>query len=765
MNYLKNLPFLLFITALIFSFWGCKDIYDQEKYQIPDWVEGKITTQIKGEEGLTIFIECLEATGYDSILNTSGSYTVFAPTDEAFNLFFQENGYSSVSDIASEELKALVEYQIIYNAWSKEQFKNFDVDGWVFDPKDKLIEQKAYKQRTLYRKDNKPYPAKRKGNKYTIASSSEATASKTAYTQSNKFSPVFFREYLHVYDLTGNDYEYYFNRPVNADNLYYANAELSEGIPAENGFIYKTDRVVAPLPTGAEILENEYDNHSYKDFLSLIYDFSEFNTNVEATFNQPGADAGLEVDTLYNLSYPDLLFNINNELTGNTFNQKFTYREHHGIMAPTDQAIESFISEYLSGWNNLEDLPVTIKRIIVNAHMSKDAVYPSNIERGFRNGEGDWVTLNEANIIQKNYGSNCSFLGLDKMIIPRVIASVCKPMFLTREYQTMMYACEKTKVLSALKKPNANYSFYLPTDRGIGMGGDSSLIRIVDNRELDLYHFEAYDRSRNTFTRMDINFLKRKILNQIGVSQPVGLADIEFIENLGGNYITVNNKEGTVGGNSASTFGFNGDSIIDINVDPYTQDTDNGKVFIVDNWFNFSVGNSYYGLFQSRYPKFLGLLDKAGLYNTSLYNFPFLIDGEFYTVFAPSDEALEAYGVDELSVEELREFLQYHFIIGDIIFTDGNKPEGVYNTTRIDESSTASVTNYSTLHIKPTPDFIQLMDKEGNVYLEVQQQEGSTNQMISYDTNKSSDSRWDYITTGVVHTIDKVLIKDSLQAN
>jgi hypothetical protein len=56
--------------------------------------------------------------------------------------------------------------------------------------------------------------------------------------------------------------------------------------------------------------------------------------------NSPVRVMGLQVDSLFNISYPDLLFNIKNELTGNTSDQKFTIREHNGLLAPTDEAID-----------------------------------------------------------------------------------------------------------------------------------------------------------------------------------------------------------------------------------------------------------------------------------------------------------------------------------------------------------------------------------------------------------------------------------------
>jgi hypothetical protein len=327
----------------------------------------------------------------------------------------------------------------------------------------------------------------------------------------------------------------------------------------------------------------------------------------------------------------------------------------------------------------------------------------------------------------------------------------------------MMYALEATKVLTALKKPNSTFSFFLPSDSGIGFAGDSSLTVVVTNPELNWYHFQAYDRAASSLINVSITELRKKIFNQIGISIPKGYANKEFIKNLGGNYIIVNQADGTVRGTAPTTYGLNGDSIIHLTPVKYNEYTDNGEVFDVDGWFNFSKA-SYYGMFISQYPYFLDLLEKAGLFNPSYYTFPFLIPGEPYTIFIPSQQALEEYRADTLSKEELNQFLRYHFVKGELIFTDGNQPAGNYPTTRADESSTSTLPRQTTLNILTKPDIIEILDKENNVYLTIPEEEGKTNKTIVSQTVKNSKSEWDFSTTAVIHHIDKVLKYDSLQA-
>ena len=750
----------------ILTLWSCKE--ENEKYQPPEWQAGKIGTQIAEYEDLTIFQECLKKAGYHEILNTSGSYTVFAPNNSAFETFFQKNPEYKAqleSEEESDLINALVEFHLLYNSWSKDQFQNLDITGWV-DPKNELSEPRAYKRKTLYRPANKSYPAKRRGNLFQVVQPEEAVTSKIAYTQSTKYAPIFFDEFFDLYNLTLSDYEFYFNRTYESGKLYFCNAAINEPIRAENGLIYKTDRVIEPLLSGEEFLSGQSGNHSYDMFLDLINEFSEFRLNFDATFEQTGAEEGEDIDSLYNLGYPELVFNVHSEITGNASNERNTYLEHHGLMAPTDEALETFINQYLSGSGGLEGMPRGTKEIIVNSHMSEGAIYPSEFNSGFLNGEGDVVNLDEDNIIQKSFGSNCTFLGLKKAVVPRILKSICKPLYISNLYRKMMYATELTRTVEALKKTGKDYSFFLPTDKGTGDQGDSSFYRLVTNADLNRYHFEAWDLDAKKFERIPNNDLRKRILNQVGESVPTGIANKEFIRNLGGNYIIFNNENGTVRGSSPTIFGYNGDSIINLKPRPiYQNETDNGQVYEVNSWFSFLIGSSYYGFLIKQSPEFLNLLTKAGLFDETYFDFPFLVDGQFYTAFIPSDEAIKNYGLDTLPKQELRDILKYHFVKGNLLFTDGKAEDGLYPTLRMDESSTEFINRNSQLNIIFKPDLIEILDKNGNVYLKIPENENKTNRMVTYDTDDESLSDWDYITTGVIHRIDKVLIKDSLQVN
>ena len=57
---------------------------------------------------LTILVEALQRTDLVEVLDSNGSYTVFAPTNQAFQNFLSENNFASLNDVPVDVLKRSV---------------------------------------------------------------------------------------------------------------------------------------------------------------------------------------------------------------------------------------------------------------------------------------------------------------------------------------------------------------------------------------------------------------------------------------------------------------------------------------------------------------------------------------------------------------------------------------------------------------------------------------------------------------------------------
>jgi uncharacterized surface protein with fasciclin (FAS1) repeats len=319
-----------------------------------------------------------------------------------------------------------------------------------------------------------------------------------------------------------------------------------------------------------------------------------------------------------------------------------------------------------------------------------------------------------------------------------------------------MNAIEKTGLLAALKRQGKDYAFYVENDENLGI--DSSLIYDAVNDEFFVYNISG---ALNIGTRLSITDLRNLILNHIGAENPNHLSRKEFIRNLAGNYLVINNETGEVRGNSPTTFGYLGSTMVQVIPDEISENADNGKTYDIPNWFNFRSSDLYIKI-STDFPAFHNLLVSAGLANTGTYTYNFLSLDEYYTVFAPTAAALADYPYGSLTREQLKKFLMMHFIQGSMIFTDGRKASGFYETARIDEKSTQYTKIFTKLYIEPSPDFIRLRADDGTTYLSVEESP-VTNLTVSRVLNNSGGSAFPtMVTNAVIHSVDKVLVFDDM---
>ena len=476
---MTNIKQLLLPVITLLVLVGCRDELRIEKYERPDWLAGKIYTQILDQPELSTFAKAIEITGYDSILDVSGSYTAFSPSDEAFSSYFASNpNYSSVEDMPVAELERLVKFHLVQNPWSKIQLRTLDIYGWIDTLDLNNNQPKGFKRETLLLEKDTKYGVTSYdvGNeeKIIIVDTTKSIWHRKAVTDSRKYAPIFYQEYFDIYNLEKSDYEFYFDRTFEGGNeIYFASAKIvSDEIPAENGFVYIIDRVVEPMDNAREIVSKSKNAEQYKAFLNVVNLFPEFEYNERKTNDQPGADEGLVVDSLFDLTFPDLTFDISSEKTSPPTGvyglpRNVAIRYHHGFMAPTNAAFLRFINEYIkipNGWGSFENTPEHIKRIVANTYMSTNTIYPSDFEKGFYNGEFDIVKLNPAHIAEKKFGSNSTFIGLNEAIVPRAFKSVTGPVYLLRGFSKVMYAIQHSGLLSALKRENQDYMFFVESD-------------------------------------------------------------------------------------------------------------------------------------------------------------------------------------------------------------------------------------------------------------------------------------------------------------
>lgn len=747
---------------------SCNKFEDIEKYQRPEWLVGKVYTQIEASPELSMFAQLIAEAGYDSILDKTGTYTVFAPTNEAFESYLAENGLGSIQNITAKEKEELVKFHVIQMPWNRDQLQGLSSKGWI--SADDLTNDKpfAFKRQTILKNNNRSYPVKveREGqNIYaTIVPEEDSDENRVVYSNSRKYAPIYFDDFLSVAQLTGGDYSFYFNRNYEPGNIYFLDGKVvGEDIYADNGFVYMIDRVTDPLLNAEELMDAGIGSESYSEFKYLIYLNSDFSSNDEATMAQEGADQGLEVDQLYDLTYPGLGFDIHQELTVNpelSNATSLTIEYHNGCIAPTNTAFREFADNIMTGpgrWPNMDGIPANIKRLVVNSHMSGKPIYQQEVSNGFINANGDFITIDPSSIIQKSFGSNATFIGVNKVITPKAFSGVSAPLYLIPDFQKFLATMEYSGLLPALKQEDLSYSLFIMTDKTLII--DESLIIDWLDWKKERFRIRALDRSEDpakyvTRSKSDIYATMNA---QIAIEPLMGVARLEFLETLDGRHLVINNSDHTLTGGVSSQFGYNNsDSAITVNYNEIEGDFFNGKVYETDGWLRFIKSDLHSQLSGS---KFLDLLIKAKM--ATLYDMLFTNPADRFTVFLPSAEALEAVQADTLSGDELKNFMKLHFIKDELIFTDGRKPQGLYTT--MSRVLTGNAYHYQQLNLSPGINEISLLNDQGEVYYQIVETPGVSNIICAqknknHETDQSGEDESVYFTEAVIHKIDTVLI-------
>lgn len=582
--------FFPLLGILIGLYTGCKELSDFDKFKRPGWLPGKLYTTVLAQSNLSRFAECLRLTGLDTILDVSGSWTVFAPDNEAIERYLYDNQYTSVSQIPKDKLERIIKFHIIQNPWSLEQLKSLTAYGWR-TVNDANKTSYAYKRQTMLKKPVEKYWIKRSGQREMIMLDSTLSGDfKKVFVESRKYVPIFYDKYLEINGITSEDFRFYFDREYEWGSVFYAGAKIIRpDIFAENGFVHILDKVVNPMLNAQEILEREMPDETYRLFLEMVYwHYPAFSPNIAATFNQPEVRSGRQVDTLWDLNYTPLIFDLHDELIG-TLNNNLV--NHNGLFVPTDDAFKTFIDGTLTAssgfphWNNIRSLPMDVLQFIISQNLKSVPIYPSTQQYKEIFSTSGRYHQNEKNIIRREFGSNCTFIGLNQYIPDRVFTSVTGPVFLRPGFSMFRQAMIYSGVYDQIARYDGELYFFPISDNALRV--DSSLILNWTDQDKNQYNFTELNRAKDMIVALGSTTLRNRILNQVGTPVPGGTGNKQMIRTLRGYIITWDQSNNTIQGTLPCTIGYNGLIATTCHTSPLNEPADNGKVWSVGYWFNF----------------------------------------------------------------------------------------------------------------------------------------------------------------------------------
>ncbi|RZK61901.1 MAG: hypothetical protein EOO95_15765, partial [Pedobacter sp.] len=447
----KILPkFLIVILTFIVILSSCRKKEFDEFYGRPENLGDPIYQQLQAKGKFTKFLECIDKAGYKETLSTAGSWTVFAPTDEAFKTYLQEN---SLTEITADLASKIVRYSMIYDGEKTEKLSDFfSVKGF--------IKNTAFRRRSVYydfvydEKDNNGNPIK--------AIATNRNGNYFAGDFNNKSITYFLAPFMAFSGLSAADYNFFYpNIAYNGSNVGPAHIlGDQQNIIAENGVIHVIDRVLTPPLSIDQYVGSKPE---YSTFKSLLDKFVTYGLNADISHRYEVLTG--KAANVYVKSYSTLLgFSPNNEnflkVDANDAQQG-----SYSVIAPTNAAVDAYAKNVLlkywrkKGVNTLNELYVVAPDLIrdyVNSHLYNTTLWPAKFAIT-QNVLGDITKQSTTDIIDKQVLSNGFFYGSNKSQDANVFSTIYGNVNLDPDYNIMKQALLYFNLTIPLKTPSIRY--------------------------------------------------------------------------------------------------------------------------------------------------------------------------------------------------------------------------------------------------------------------------------------------------------------------
>ena len=644
---------------LVFLFLaGCKETFD-EHYERPDWLKGNAWKVLEERGNYTIFLDAVEKAGFKSLVNGKGVITVVAPDDEAFTRYFQEHGFNSVEDISTEKIKKLIGFHLVYYAFDKDKFANYQPEG-VEAELAANVEGTYYKHRTKSRD--------------TLTAMVDVVDGKVKNVfHKERFLPVF-SSYL--FDSKGIEaaynYEYFYPESSwmgQGGGFNISNATVNEySIPTDNGYLYLVDEVVEPLETVYSELKQAPD---YSTFISMYDRFTYFYYDEETSREYAALSDSLFI--LYHTGLPQIgsEWSYNGE-TGlpDYANLAELSSKAFNVFAPDNQSLDNFFqdfwSEYYTSVSEVDFLPVAY--LLYNHVYQGSIVFPEEVTKGtIRSAFGNPIVFDpDTEVEDKKIAVNGAFYGLGTVVVPDMFKSVTAPLFKNPSYNIFLYMMDRVNMIEPLMSDALKFTLFIPSDEVIlnTLYGGSNIFWNPGNPLRFGDEIIEVENSEGIRVAMSISAMSRFVNDHIVTEEIADIAGKKVYRTRNPfSYLYVTD------GGVASSGTYNLSNFV--NAQTVAGDWTNGKAYEVENAlvreegsFKYLIGSATSGTSALQdFSEFSKLLAQAGLID--LNNELTFLFGDNFVLFAPTNEAILAakdQGIIPTEKEALAKFLKYYFV-------------------------------------------------------------------------------------------------------
>lgn len=690
---------LVFLSLFVLS---CSKKEWDNYYGRPEGLGQPIYQQLEHRGNFKHLLALLDKAGYKDILGQQGWWTFFAPTDNAFDLFYQANNLSDET-IDDSLASAIVKYNLLFNSYRKDQLSIYQQGGTA-----DVIPGQAFKRRTAY------YDwVKGEGRRLIVQTNRNASYTRTSSISSagvevsryvdgdNNFKniPYFTDDYLNMNGLSVVDYLSFFPE-AKFNNFSVVDANVVEkDIPAENGTIHVIDKVIKPLPSLDQYLSSHSQYSEYKKLLDSVafYTSNAYMTGRNKVVNDNS-------DSVYVKAYSgQLAFSPNNENyqeAGTTsFFATMSQSRNYTMLVPTNEALTQYRKKLLVNYqNSFGKAPATLLIDFINSTMWAQEMWPSqfNVKTNFLE-ETPSVTISE--VSDKQLLSNGMLYGLSRAHESNLFRTIYGIPYLNPRFSMtlMAYSYAAANIRSVITQPNVSFvSFITPDDVLTAAGwryNEGSAGTSTTPWGFKSATSTSYSHSANY--RDIIMRIMRTGLALSPNAQFDNLSGKGMIETLNGEYIKFDNDR-------IQTSGTLDDNNRWIKITALQDQPVNGRAYIVDGLLTYSEKNVGYHLenlavsLPESYSSYVWLVQNSGIYNSTTGAIAGVNLGADYnyTIFAPTNAAISeavkagllpgnkttgalpsSKPTNQIDLDNIRKFILYHILNGASVVPDGRKSD------------------------------------------------------------------------------------------
>ena len=266
------------IILLASFFYQCSEPH--KRFEDPPWLGGTSIETLEKEGNYDTFLALMDKADYRTSIENQ-LFTLFVPSDSAFEAYFVDAGISSVEELTEDEAIELFGLHILINPRSREQLMYEYAWGELQDP--------VGEYGTLFhKKETYSVPVEYKEE---VRYNEEFLGQTLDIYRDRTFLPLFTTEFFEDYGGApdGSDYTFlYPETPWSGTGWHDAQVVEAE-VRTASGFLYYIDRVVAPVPTIEEYLFNHQDDFGvYYDIAQRFanYHTARFNEKLERRYKK-----------------------------------------------------------------------------------------------------------------------------------------------------------------------------------------------------------------------------------------------------------------------------------------------------------------------------------------------------------------------------------------------------------------------------------------------------------------------------------------------